>query len=299
MKKIYIDFEMNMANTKTKKDMLDADIIAIGAIKYDTDTGEIEKFKSLVKPITNLNILARLNSTVTVDLNFEEDNNNIVPIKMDLKIIYEDEALLIIDKPAGIPVHPSILHYTNSLSNGVKYYFDSINLKKKIRPVNRLDRNTSGIVIFAKNQYIQECLIHQMQTKEFKKTYLAVVEGHLKKLNGTIDAPITRKENSIIERCVAENGEKSITHYKVLKQNFEKNYDIGECLLETGRTHQIRVHLSYIGHPLIGDTLYGNNSKYISRQALHAYKVEFIHPITNKLTQFTSDVPKDFVSFII
>ena len=172
--------------------------------------------------ITNLNILARLNSTVTVDLNFEEDNNNIVPIKMDLKIIYEDEALLIIDKPAGIPVHPSILHYTNSLSNGVKYYFDSINLKKKIRPVNRLDRNTSGIVIFAKNQYIQECLIHQMQTKEFKKTYLAVVEGHLKKLNGTIDAPITRKENSIIERCVAENGEKSITHYKVLKQNFEK-----------------------------------------------------------------------------
>ena len=249
--------------------------------------------------ITNLNILARLNSTVTVDLNFEEDNNNIVPIKMDLKIIYEDEALLIRDKPAGIPVHPSILHYTNSLSNGVKYYFDSINLKKKIRPVNRLDRNTSGIVIFAKNQYIQECLIHQMQTKEFKKTYLAVVEGHLKKLNGTIDAPITRKENSIIERCVAENGEKSITHYKVLKQNFEKNYDIVECLLETGRTHQIRVHLSYIGHPLIGDTLYGNNSKYISRQALHAYKVEFIHPITNKLTQFTSDLPKDFVSFII
>ena len=249
--------------------------------------------------ITNLNILARLNSTVTVDLNFEEDNNNIVPIKMDLKIIYEDEALLIIDKPAGIPVHPSILHYTNSLSNGVKYYFDSINLKKKIRPVNRLDRNTSGIVIFAKNQYIQECLIHQMQTKEFKKTYLAVVEGHLKKLNGTIDAPITRKENSIIERCVAENGEKSITHYKVLKQNFEKNYDIVECLLETGRTHQIRVHLSYIGHPLIGDTLYGNNSKYISRQALHAYKVEFIHTITNKLTQFTSDLPKDFVSFII
>lgn len=249
--------------------------------------------------ITNLNILARLNSTVTVDLNFEEDNNNIVPIKMDLKIIYEDEALLIIDKPARIPVHPSILHYTNSLSNGVKYYFDSINLKKKIRPVNRLDRNTSGIVIFAKNQYIQECLIHQTQTKEFKKTYLAVVEGHLKKLNGTIDAPITRKENSIIERCVAENGEKSITHYKVLKQNFEKNYDIVECLLETGRTHQIRVHLSYIGHPLIGDTLYGNNSKYISRQALHAYKVEFIHPITNKLTQFTSDLPKDFVSFII
>lgn len=246
-----------------------------------------------------VNDLVKLNDKINIIIDFNEDNSNIVPTKMDLNIVYEDEAMLIIDKPANIAVHPSILHYDNSLSNGVKYYFDSINLKKKIRPVNRLDRNTSGIVIFAKNQYIQECLIHQMQTKEFKKTYLAVVEGHLKKLNGTIDAPITRKENSIIERCVAENGEKSITHYKVLKQNFEKNYDIVECLLETGRTHQIRVHLSYIGHPLIGDTLYGNNSKYISRQALHAYKVEFIHPITNKLTQFTSDLPKDFVSFII
>ena len=249
--------------------------------------------------VANINSSLSTNDIIEILIDFEENNSNIVPTSMNLDIIYEDDSYIVINKPANMPVHPSMDHFTDSLSNGVKYYFDSIGLKKKIRPVNRLDRNTSGIVIFAKNQYIQECLIHQMQTKEFKKTYLAVVEGHLKKLNGTIDAPITRKENSIIERCVAENGEKSITHYKVLKQNFEKNYDIVECLLETGRTHQIRVHLSYIGHPLIGDTLYGNNSKYISRQALHAYKVEFIHPITNKLTQFTSDLPKDFVSFII
>lgn len=244
--------------------------------------------------VINLNALSKQNDVIKVNLNFEEDNSNIVPVKIDLNIIYEDEALLILNKPAGIPVHPSMLHYTNSLSNGVRYYFDSINLKKKIRPVNRLDRNTSGIVIFAKNQYIQECLIHQMQTKEFKKFYLAIVEGHLEELEGTIDAPIARKENSIIERCVNENGEKAVTHYKVLKQNFEKNYDLIECLLETGRTHQIRVHFSYIGHPLIGDTLYGNDSKYIARQALHAYKVEFIHPINHELMQFTADVPKDF-----
>lgn len=244
--------------------------------------------------LINLNITAKLNNTIKIDLNFEEDNSNIIPVKMDLNIVYEDEALLILNKPAGIPVHPSILHYTNSLSNGVKYYFDSINLKKKIRPVNRLDRNTSGIVIFAKNQYVQECLIHQMQTKEFKKFYLAVVEGHLEKLEGTIDAPINRKENSIIERCVDENGERAVTHYKILKRNFDRNYDLVECMLETGRTHQIRVHFSYIGHPLIGDTLYGNASKYISRQALHAYKVEFVHPISKKLMQFTADVPKDF-----
>lgn len=244
--------------------------------------------------LINLNITAKLNNTIKIDLNFEEDNSNIIPVKMDLNIVYEDEALLILNKPAGIPVHPSILHYTNSLSNGVKYYFDTLGLKKKLRPVNRLDRNTSGIVIFAKNQYIQECLIHQMQTKEFKKFYLAIVEGHLEKLEGTIDAPINRKENSIIERCVDENGERAVTHYKILKRNFDRNYDLVECMLETGRTHQIRVHFSYMGHPLIGDTLYGNASKYISRQALHAYKVEFVHPISHKLMQFTAEVPKDF-----
>lgn len=244
--------------------------------------------------VINLNFLSNPNDIIKVDLNFEEDNSNIVPTKMNLNIIYEDDALLILNKPAGVPVHPSMLHYTNSLSNGVKYYFDTLGLKKKLRPVNRLDRNTSGIVIFAKNQYIQECLIHQMQTKEFKKVYLAVIEGHLDKLKGTIDAPIARKENSIIERCVNANGEKAITHYKVLKQNFKKNYDFIECILDTGRTHQIRVHFSYIGHPLIGDTLYGNDSKYISRQALHAYKIEFIHPIGHKLMQFAADVPKDF-----
>lgn len=244
--------------------------------------------------LINLNITAKLNNTIKIDLNFEEDNSNVIPIKMDLNIIYEDDALLILNKPAGIPVHPSILHYTNSLSNGVKYYFDTLGLKKKLRPVNRLDRNTSGIVIFAKNQYIQECLIHQMQTKEFKKFYLAIVEGHLEKLEGTIDAPINRKENSIIERCVDENGERAVTHYKILKRNFDRNYDLVECMLETGRTHQIRVHFSYMGHPLIGDTLYGNGSEYISRQALHAYKVEFVHPISHKLMQFTADVPKDF-----
>ena len=244
--------------------------------------------------LINLNITAKLNNTIKIDLNFEEDNSNIIPVKMDLNIVYEDEALLILNKPAGIPVHPSILHYTNSLSNGVKYYFDTLGLKKKLRPVNRLDRNTSGIVIFAKNQYVQECLIHQMQTKEFKKFYLAVVEGHLEKLEGTIDAPINRKENSIIERCVDENGERAVTHYKILKRNFDRNYDLVECMLETGRTHQIRVHFSYMGHPLIGDTLYGNASKYISRQTLHAYKVEFVHPISHKLMQFTAEVPKDF-----
>lgn len=279
-------------NNKTIKQILKEDLFISDRLLIFLRKNKLIYYNN--DKLINLNITAKLNNTIKIDLNFEEDNSNVIPIKMDLNIIYEDDALLILNKPAGIPVHPSILHYTNSLSNGVKYYFDSINLKKKIRPVNRLDRNTSGIVIFAKNQYVQECLIYQMQTKEFKKFYLAVVEGHLEKLEGTIDAPINRKENSIIERCVDENGERAVTHYKILKRNFDRNYDLVECMLETGRTHQIRVHFSYMGHPLIGDTLYGNASKYISRQALHAYKVEFVHPISHKLMQFTAEVPKDF-----
>ena len=111
---------------------------------------------------------------ITINIDFEEDNSNIVPTKMDLSVLYEDEYLLIIDKPAGIPVHPSIIHFEDSLSNGVKYYFDTINLHKKIRPVNRLDRNTSGIVIFAKNEYIHDMLSKQMQNKQFKKEYIAI-----------------------------------------------------------------------------------------------------------------------------
>ena len=191
----------------------------------------------------------KLNDKITVNFDYEEESTNIVPTKMELSIIYEDEWLLVVNKPAGIAVHPSILHYDNSLSNGIKYYFESIGLKKKIRPVNRLDRNTSGIVVFAKCEYIQECLIKQMQNNQFKKNYLALVSGKLNPKSGTINLPIARKENSIIERCISENGQKSITHYEVLKE-FD-NYSLVKCILETGRTHQIRVHFSAISHPLL------------------------------------------------
>lgn len=234
---------------------------------------------------------ACIGDVLTIDLSYSEDNSNIVPTKMDLNIVYEDDYILAINKPSGMAVHPSILHFDNSLANGVKYYFDKINLHKKIRAVNRIDLNTSGLVLFAKNEYVQECLIRQMNTSDFQKTYLAVVEGNFNETCGTVNAPIARKNNSIIEREINETGQNAITHYEVLK-NFD-NYSLVKCILETGRTHQIRVHMAHIGHPLLGDSLYGTNLNLINRQALHSYKMQFIHPISKNILVLEAPVADD------
>lgn len=222
---------------------------------------------------------------ISIDLDFPEDNSNIIPKEMKLNILYEDECFLVLNKPSGIAVHPSILHFDDTLSNGLKFYFDSINLHKKIRPVNRLDLNTSGLIVFAKNEYIQECLIQQMLNNTFKKEYLAVVSGILDEKSGTINKPISRKEGSIIERCISPEGKESITHFEVLKEF--KNCSLVKCILETGRTHQIRVHFASIGHPLVGDDLYGEKSDLVNGQALVCYKLSFVHPISKENLIFT------------
>ena len=246
--------------------------------------------------VANIKSPVNSNDVVEISFNYDEDNTNVVPTRMDLKIIYEDDSLLVLNKPAGYPIHPSMLHFEDSISNGVRYYFDSIGLHKKIRPVNRLDKDTSGLVIFAKNEYVQECLVRQMKNNQFSKEYIAICEGIWPNESGTINAPIARKEGSIIERCVNNSGDIAITHYSVLKSC--EDFSVVHFVLETGRTHQIRVHSAHIGHPIVGDTLYGHPSDLIDRQALHSYKASFIHPITREKLELIAPLYDDINKMI-
>jgi len=233
---------------------------------------------------------------INVLVDFEETCSNVVPKKMELEITYEDECYIVVNKPSGIVTQPSASYFDCSLANGIRYYFDKIQLKKKIRPINRLDKDTSGLIVFAKNEYIHNCLSKQMMKNEFIKEYIGILDGVISGSHGTISAPIARKENSIIERCINENGGKSITHYEIIDK--KDNLSIVKFKLETGKTHQIRVHSAHLGHPIIGDTLYGCSSNLINRQALHSYLVSFLHPITKNRVTYISEPSEDMNSII-
>ena len=210
-------------------------------------------------------------------------------------VTYEDEDILVINKPAGLPVHPSLGHYEDTLATYCAWHYDN---RLVFRCVNRLDRDTSGLVLIAKNMLSAAGLSLQQQARQIHRTYLAVVEGIIPE-SGIIDLPIARKEDSIIERCVDTlQGEHAITHYQRLSTVSLDGceYSLVQIQLETGRTHQIRVHMKAIGHPLPGDFLYNPNYKHIKRQALHSYRLEFIHPISGKALSFTQNIPTDFAS---
>ena len=201
-------------------------------------------------------------------------------------ISYEDDYLLIIDKPAGMLVHPTVNEWGCTLYDYVTEYYQRKGITANIHPVSRLDRHTSGLVIFAKEPIIQHWLSQQQMDKE----YLAIVTDELPNDEGIIEAPIARKEGSIIERCVSENGKYAKTSYKLLAKR--KDLSLLQVKLFTGRTHQIRVHMAYIGCPLFNDNLYGTPGPQ-SRHALHAFKLRFIHPVSDTPVEITRTLPED------
>ena len=226
-----------------------------------------------------------------ITLEEEQPSENIIPVCLPLHIIYEDEDLMVIDKPADMPVHPSIGNYTNTLANGVAAYLDAKGEHSPFRCINRLDRDTSGALILAKNAFSAAVLSTQMRNRQIRRTYLAVVEG-ITPPNGTISAPISRVDDSVIERHVdLLHGEPAVTHYERLETKNE--HSLLEIHLETGRTHQIRVHMGYIGHPLPADYLYHPKYDCFKRQPLHSLQLEFRHPVTDKSMCLLAPVPED------
>ncbi len=256
-----------------------------------------------------LNHILSAGEQLTVFLKEDVSSLNITPIDLPLSVIYEDDDILVVNKPSNMPIHPSMNNHDNTLANAAAYYFKSRSLPFVFRCPNRLDRDTSGLTILAKNMLSSSILSDMIKKRTLKREYLAIVEGFTD-LSGTINAPISRKESSTIERIVDyEHGEQAITHYTRLAETSfisdgvdKQHYSLLRIQLETGRTHQIRVHMRHIGHPLPGDFLYNPNFSIIKRQALHSACLSFPHPITKTFLHFEAPIPKDmqniFPSFI-
>ncbi len=214
--------------------------------------------------------------------------------ELPLDLVYEDDVVLIVNKPAGIPVIPSQLYPSGTLANGLLYYFHAQHLASTVHIINRLDRNTSGLMLVAKNRFSHERFFKMQKKRDIHRRYLACVQGTIDQDQGVIDAPIGRKEGSAIERCVDwREGRRAITHYKVLQRSAD--WTLVAVRLQTGRTHQIRVHFASIGHPLLGDDLYGGPLTLINRQALHSFEVSFMHPFTGERMHVHQQCPEDML----
>ena len=236
------------------------------------------------------------NDILTICLIEEEASDNIVPVNLPLDIVYEDEDIMIINKASNMPIHPSQGNYHNTLANAVAYYFQKKQESFTYRCINRLDRDTTGLLILAKHMYSASILSNMVQRREIQREYLALAYGEVPK-HGTITAPIARVDGSTIERCVNEtNGEYACTHYQTLL--YKNGYSLVSLKLETGRTHQIRVHMKHIGHPLPGDFLYNPDYSVIGRQALHSYRLSFQHPVSGKIMNFVAELPADMKKII-
>ncbi len=228
----------------------------------------------------------------------EHSSERVPPVEHPLHIVYEDEDILIVNKQAGMPIHPSLNNYYNSLANALAWYYEQQNKPFIFRCVNRLDRDTSGLTIIAKHVVSAAILSSMNARREIHREYRAIVRGHLAPESGVITAPLGRKDSSIIERTVDfEHGEKAVTYYQFLE---EKNgHSLVSLHLGTGRTHQIRIHMKYLGFPLVGDYLYNPDMEFITRQALHSYRLSFLHPITKESMDFTAPLPDDMKKILL
>lgn len=240
-----------------------------------------------------INSNQRIKAKDVITLTLPCDVNILQPVKMDLCVAYEDEHILVINKPPNITVHPTKCYVNDTLANGVAYYMQQKNELCAFRPINRLDKDTSGLVLIAKNRYIAGCL----QQSKTEKIYYAVCEGCIEK-SGTINSNIDLMPGHTIQRCVTHNtkGQKAITHYEPAK--IGNNHTLLKIWLETGRTHQIRVHMASVGHPLAGDDMYGGSLKYITRQALHCGQMKFLHPIDGKIIDLYAHIPQDILNVL-
>ena len=239
----------------------------------------------------------KINKGDLIEVKIEEEMADFKPQDLKLPILYDDFDIIMVNKPPFMVVHPTKSHFENTIANGVTHYVVEKRENVKIRFVNRLDMNTSGLVIVAKNPYAQFVLSSDMKEDKVEKMYIAVVKGVVKEDFGTINEPIYRPTDDSIKRIVHEEGQPSVTHFEVVERL--KDATVLKLKLETGRTHQIRVHLNHIGHGIIGDELYGYvDENLINRQALHAFSLKFKQPRTREDLEFKAPLPKDMEELI-
>ncbi len=226
-----------------------------------------------------------------------EESQDMAPVEMPLDIVYEDSSLIVVNKPPHLVVHPTRNHHEDTLTNGLLWHFRAKGDPAIVRLVSRLDMNTSGLVLVAKNQFVHSAFARVRGAERSIKTYLAITSGHWAAPSGTIDAPIHWPDPADYRRCVHELGQPSVTHYEVL--DTFGDFSLVRFTLETGRTHQIRVHSSHLGHPLVGDELYGGLLEGDApRQLLHAWRLELTHPMTGERLCLTAPVPRDMLDFL-
>ena len=249
--------------------------------------------------LTKNNYKVKENDIIKIDESFKEETN-IEPEEMKLNIVYEDNDIMVVNKPSGMVVHPGNGNYSGTLVNGLMYYTNSLSdINGEVRPgiVHRIDKDTSGLIIIAKNNKTHEILSDYFKNKTIIRTYIALVKGEISTNSGTIDAPIGRSDKDRKKMAVtSKNSKNAITHFTVLKRY--KGYTLIKCKLDTGRTHQIRVHMNYIGHPVYNDPVYTNDKCSDFGQFLHSYSMEFIHPITKEKIYFECPLPEYFTEFL-